>query len=31
MSKVQWDRYTEAEATWEGEDNLRKTYPQLLE
>jgi len=27
MCKVQWNRYSEAEATWEREDDLRKTYP----
>ena len=31
MCKVQWNRYSEAEATWEREDELRKTYPQLFE
>ena len=31
MCKVQWNRYTEDEATWEREDNLRKSYPQLFE
>jgi hypothetical protein len=31
MSKVQWNRYSEAEATWEREDELRKSYPQLFE
>jgi hypothetical protein len=30
MCKVQWNRYSEAEATWEKEENLRKTYPQLF-
>jgi hypothetical protein len=25
MCKVNWNRYTEAEATWEREDDLRKT------
>ena len=29
--KVQWNRYTEDEATWEREEDLRKTYPQLFE
>jgi len=28
---VQWNRYTEDEATWEREEDLRKTYPQLFE
>ena len=27
MCKVQWNRYTEDEATWEREEDLRKTYP----
>jgi hypothetical protein len=27
MCKVQWSRYSEAEATWEGKEDLRKTYP----
>ena len=31
MCKVQWNRYSEAEATWEREDELRKIYPQLFE
>jgi len=31
MCKVQWNRYTEDEATWEREEELRKTYPQLFE
>jgi hypothetical protein len=31
MCKVQWNRYTEDEATWEREEDLRKTYPQLFE
>jgi len=31
MCKVQWNRYTVDEATWEREDDLRKTYPQLFE
>ena len=31
MCKVQWNRYTEAEATWEREDELKKIYPQLFE
>ena len=30
MCKVQWNRYTEDEATWEREEDLRKSYPQLL-
>ena len=31
MCKVQWNRYSEAEATWEREDNLRKSYSYLFE
>jgi len=31
MCKVQWNRYSEAETTWEREDELRNTYPQLFE
>jgi hypothetical protein len=31
MCKVQWNRYTEGEATWEREEDMRKTYPQLFE
>jgi hypothetical protein len=31
MCKVQWNRYSEAEATWEREDKLKKSYPQLFE
>jgi hypothetical protein len=31
MCKVQWNRYTADEVTWEREDDLRKTYPQLFE
>ena len=31
MCKVKWNRYTEDEATWEREEDLRKTYPQLFE
>ena len=30
MCKVQWTRYSEAEATWEGEDDLRKSYSYLF-
>ena len=30
MCKVQWNRYTEDEATWEREGDLRKTYPSFL-
>ena len=29
--KVQWNRYTEDEVTWEREENLRKTYLHLFE
>ena len=31
MCKVQWNRYTEDEVTWEREEDLRKIYPQLFE
>ena len=31
MCKVQWNRYSEAEATWEREEDLRSEYPQLFE
>ena len=31
MCKVQWNRYTEDVATWEREEDLRKTYPQIFE
>ena len=31
MCKVQWNRYTKDEATWEREEDLRKSYPQLFE
>jgi hypothetical protein len=31
MCKVQWSRYSKAEATLEREEDLRKTYPQLFE
>ena len=27
MCRVQWNRYTEEEATWEREEDLRKSYP----
>ena len=27
MCKVQWNQYTEDGATWEREEDLRKTYP----
>ena len=30
MCKVQWNRYTEDEATWEREENLRKNIPTPL-
>ena len=30
MCRVQWSHHSEAEATWEREDELRKTYPDLL-
>ena len=31
MCKVQWNRYSQAEATWEREDDLRKSYTYLFE
>ena len=31
MCKVQWNQYAEDDATWEREEDLRKTYPQLFE
>jgi len=31
MCKVQWNRYSEAEATWKREDDLRKSYSYLFE
>jgi hypothetical protein len=31
MCKVQWNRYTADEATWEREEDLRKAYSQLFE
>ena len=31
MCKVQWNRYTEDEATWKREEELQKSYPQLFE
>ena len=27
---VQWNRFLEAEATWEREDDWRESYPQLF-
>ena len=30
MCRVQWKHHSEAEATWEREDVLRKTYPDLF-
>ena len=30
MCRVQWKHHSEAEATWEQEDELRKTYPDLF-
>jgi hypothetical protein len=30
MCHVQWSHHTEDEATWEREDELRKTYPNLF-
>ena len=29
--RVQWSNHTEAEATWEREDNLKKEFPYLFE
>ena len=31
MCKVQWNRYSEEEATWEREEDLKVEYPQLFE
>jgi hypothetical protein len=31
MCKIQWNQYTADEATWEREQDLRKTYPQHFE
>ena len=28
--KVQWNRYTEDEATWEKEEDVKKMYPQFF-
>ena len=30
MCRVQWSHHSEAEATWEQEDELRKTYLDLF-
>jgi hypothetical protein len=30
MCRVQWSHHTKDEATWEREDELRKTYPDLF-
>ena len=30
MCIVQWSHHSEAEATWEREDELKKTYPDLF-
>jgi hypothetical protein len=30
MCRVQWSHHTEDEATWEQEDELKKTYPDLF-
>ena len=30
MCRVQWCHHSEAEATWERKDELRKTYPDLF-
>ena len=29
--RVQWSNHTEAEATWEREDDLKKEFPYLFE
>ena len=31
MCKVQWNRYSEGEATWKREEDLKAEYPQLFE
>ena len=31
MCKVQWNRYSKEEATWERETDLKAEYPQLFE
>ena len=31
MCRVQWNRYIEEEATWERDEDLRKSYPHLFE
>ena len=31
MCKVQWNRYSNEEATWEREEDLKVEYPQLYE
>ena len=30
MCRVQWSHHSEAEATWERADELKKTYPDLF-
>ena len=30
MCRVQWSHHSEVEATWEREDELKKTYPDLF-
>ena len=30
LCKVQWDHYTEEEATWEQEEDLRQHHPHLF-
>ena len=30
MCRVQWSHHSETEATWEREDELKKTYPDLF-
>ena len=29
--KIQWTNHSEAEATWEREDDIRKEFPDFLE
>ena len=31
MCKVQWNRYSEDEVTWEREEDLKSEYPHLFE
>ena len=30
FAKVQWSRHSEREVTWEQEDQLRQSYPELF-